>query len=267
MRMDKLYDRHRLTALDKLAFPSIAGSGGLADILMAIGHVDQELTSESYSFIRKYLAKYMSRDLSRSCRLDLGRFLQDVVFGKQGQRQDFVERIRDKLTLFDRLWEKYFDRVRRSFEERFGKIVVVDEDFHYLLRKLRDKRIADSTISSVVGSKKFEIREEDFTIVYGGEKYCLPDRYYQAVCLMARSQIDGNPSLRKHTIYDRCHVTSANIERYSVRHWFKNAGGEPRRFAEDGLIETGPNGTCRIPVPVDSIVINPLTDTHSKKNQ
>ena len=115
------------------------------------------------------------------------------------------------------------------------------------------------------GTKTLKIMEDDSTVVYGEEKYGLPDKFYKAVCHLANQHLDGNPSVEKHRIYQVCDVTQAWIQGISVKKWFRQHGGEAQRFAEDGLIESLPNGNCRLAVPTESIQIVPARDDDSSK--
>ena len=110
-------------------------------------------------------------------------------------------------------------------------------------------------VAKINGKTKLMIFESDCSVVYKSNKYCLPNKHYSAVVLIANEHKKGNPWVRKETIYNECDIGAPSYQTMSVRNWFMKARGDARKFAEDGLIETGDNATCRIPINPDLIVI------------
>lgn len=128
IRMDRLYEKHGLVALGHVAFPSIASSGGLWDILTVIGHVEQELKGEIYCSIRKRLDKQIHKSLNFGSRLNIEKFLKHIVFKEEGQRENFFEFVRSKLQKEEQLREEYLERIKNALSERFGNIIVLPKE-------------------------------------------------------------------------------------------------------------------------------------------
>ncbi len=134
--------------------------------------------------------------------------------------------------------------------------------------KSEDGIIAASAAEPINRETKLFVYEDDFTVVFAGKKYNLPDKHFRAVMFMINSHKDGNPSLAKHAIYNHCDVNSPSTQAMSIRKWFIKHGGEAERFANDCLIEVDLLGNCHITIKPEFIIVKPHQDieTDSEKS-
>lgn len=115
-------------------------------------------------------------------------------------------------------------------------------------KKALAKLIPSSTKDRDQEKPNLTIFETDNSVVCKNVKYTLRrGSYFDAIKIIAEQILKGNPSVGKDYIYDSCNITSEAIRAGSIKKWFIASGGDPERFARDGLINSDKKGNCSIP--------------------
>jgi hypothetical protein len=159
-------------------------------------------------------------------------------------------------TRFPSLKEKDQAIVDRAYESLQKTTADWDEETMNAIKNMYGEGQTPGFLSSSRQPKVLMLFESDCSAVYGGEKHSLPDKKWTAVLLIAREHINGNPSVGKEAIYIACNVDTTR----SVPAWFRQAGGNAKRFVDDGLLEADSEGRVRITIDHELIRIVPVRD-------
>ena len=268
IRMDKQYEKCRLQVPKNIANTYLLASGGILDTFQLIHDVELELRHQTFSTIIGKLSNIVTPTLSHRPRISSGRLLTSAMYLNRSKRRKFVGSTRQLLNLREGSSDEFRQRLMRSLKTEFGAIHVLTERTCVLHKRFIEGR-GDrglEIIDEQGDTKRFKIMQDDVSVVYGQDKYCLPDKFYIAVRYIARQHLISNPWVIKHAVYEECDVTQVYIQDMSVRRWFLKAGGSPERFARNGLIVSRQDGACRIPIPVNFIEIIPGDEVDSPRD-
>jgi hypothetical protein len=222
--------------------------GGLADLLIVIGHVTGELAIRFKTDVRTRLRECNIKKRRPGILFNLKAFYQDYAGGSGQSFDSLFTRSENRYKEFKQYLEVHSQHASRVLEA-----IATSEVEHHGM----------SENQSVVKKTKLRIFQDDESVLYGDKKYCLPEKHFQAVLFIAEQHKKGNPSVTKKAVFEYCQLQRESMKGLSVVKWFVESGGHPERFANDKLIMTAEHACCRIPVHPDLIEIVPVSGEDS----
>ncbi len=220
--------------------------GGLSALLDTIGYIGEELALGLNSTIHDSIEDHKLKDTGIGVVLRLEEFYKDLLEDRIHWLEDLYHKCETMQPDIDGFWDEFTKLIKTQclnsdLAEGFNPSSTIFAGSNDALRKS--------------GPPLFKIIEDDSSIVYDSNKYCLPDKHFRAVVFMANSHIAGNPWIHKSAIHEECDVNKKSMCAKSIFKWFVDYHGAPERFAKDGLIKTNPNhdGSCQLDVEPEQI--------------
>ncbi len=252
---DQIFEDH------ELLLPVFKGSslflkpGGMSEVVTLVQEVTMGLALRHWERIRPRLSSYPSES-GLGVRVPLRTFYEDyVIYGGRDFEPLYLE------------WRSYQAKIE-SYREEFRL------HWQRLLNEWRPEApvgtIVATTDTVLLGkgtpsTAKLQIVEADFSLIYLGVKYKLPDKQWTAIEFLVSQLKRGVPSINKHAIYDLVKLDSSASRDCSVRKWFRLSGGDSKRLAQTGLLKTDRRGECSLSVsPIEVDYIPAIDDEESE---